>query len=491
SFIMSFNPLSVILKENQLTGPNYIDWKRNLDIVLTAESYKYVLTEACPDVPADNALDEEKQEYARWKKADEMAKRYILASMSNCVADSTMEAEYIAASEAVKEAVWLRNFLVDLEVILSSPRVITVYCDNSGAVANSREPRAHRASKNIERKYHLIRYIVARGEVEITKIASEDNLADPFTKSLPEKVFAKHVEGIGVKSSDHTTTTRTTRRRDRHRYHRHPPPHAPPEGSSCQILLARVRARGSLVFQSVNAVDFAVTPAFRIGQVCSIPRSYELRSAIKDQRTKIPAIKIKYTNYEIIQDSAVYRILITTEAIPTPKIPIFLEHASTHKISIALKFHSIPTSIQFLKIRTPKQRAYEVINSSTTQQDSNLFRDLHLRPRTRCSNSYSNLTRVYMISFENERGSTGPRARRLHTSRRKERTTLAEWGSNGTSNCSPTGLDAGQGLRGDRLRWFTMALSRKRRARVAACCCVAEEGSRGYAAGVGVTPRLS
>ncbi|CAA0843144.1 Unknown protein, partial [Striga hermonthica] len=82
-FIMSFNPLSVILKENQLTGPNYIDWKRNLDIVLTAESYKYVLTEACPDVPADNAPDEEKQEYARWKKADEMAKCYILASMSN------------------------------------------------------------------------------------------------------------------------------------------------------------------------------------------------------------------------------------------------------------------------------------------------------------------------------------------------------------------------------------------------------------------------
>ena len=110
-----------------------------------------------------------------------------------------MEAEYIAASEAAKEAVWLRNFLVDLEVIPSLPRVITVYCDNSGAVANSREPRAHRASKHIERKYHLIRDIVARGVVEITKIASEDNLADPFTKSLSEKVFAKHVEGMGVK----------------------------------------------------------------------------------------------------------------------------------------------------------------------------------------------------------------------------------------------------------------------------------------------------
>ena len=39
-FIMSFNPLAVILKENKLDGTNYIDWKRNLDIVLTTEDYK-------------------------------------------------------------------------------------------------------------------------------------------------------------------------------------------------------------------------------------------------------------------------------------------------------------------------------------------------------------------------------------------------------------------------------------------------------------------
>ena len=42
---MTFNPLVVILKKKTLIGPNYIDWKRNLDIVLTAEEYKFVLTE--------------------------------------------------------------------------------------------------------------------------------------------------------------------------------------------------------------------------------------------------------------------------------------------------------------------------------------------------------------------------------------------------------------------------------------------------------------
>ena len=80
---MAFNPLAVILKENKLTGPNYIDWKRNLDIVLTAEEYKFVLTEVCPEKPDENSSEEEKEAYKKWVKADEMARCYILASMSN------------------------------------------------------------------------------------------------------------------------------------------------------------------------------------------------------------------------------------------------------------------------------------------------------------------------------------------------------------------------------------------------------------------------
>ena len=77
-----------------------------------------------------------------------------------CIADSTMEAEYVLASEAAKEAVWFRNFLLDLDVVPDLPKSITTFCDNSGAVANSKEPRGHKASKHIERKYHLIRKFV-------------------------------------------------------------------------------------------------------------------------------------------------------------------------------------------------------------------------------------------------------------------------------------------------------------------------------------------
>ena len=68
------------------------------------------------------------------------------------IVDSTMEVEYIAASEATKEAVWLKNFLLDLGAVPSVQSAIILYCDNSGAVANAKEPRSHKRGKHIERK---------------------------------------------------------------------------------------------------------------------------------------------------------------------------------------------------------------------------------------------------------------------------------------------------------------------------------------------------
>ncbi|KAH6805182.1 hypothetical protein C2S51_030013 [Perilla frutescens var. frutescens] len=91
-----------------------------------------------------------------------------------CIADSTIKAEYVAASEAVKEVVWLHGFLVGLGVVPELPKTIMIYYDNSGTVANSKESRAH-------------------------KITSEDNLTNPFTKSLPAKTFDGHVEKMGVR----------------------------------------------------------------------------------------------------------------------------------------------------------------------------------------------------------------------------------------------------------------------------------------------------
>ena len=55
---MAYNPLAVILKENKLIRPNYINWKINLDIVVTIEEYKFVVTEVYPLQLGEEATDE-------------------------------------------------------------------------------------------------------------------------------------------------------------------------------------------------------------------------------------------------------------------------------------------------------------------------------------------------------------------------------------------------------------------------------------------------
>ena len=96
-----------------------------------------------------------------------------------------MEAEYVAACEVAKEDIWLNKFLSNLGVVRMEQVPITLFCDNNGVVAQSKDPKNHKKGKHIERKYHIIQDIVARGDVVVAKIDSANNLADPFTKPLP------------------------------------------------------------------------------------------------------------------------------------------------------------------------------------------------------------------------------------------------------------------------------------------------------------------
>ena len=78
------------------------------------------------------------------------------SSKQDTVVDSTTEAEYIAACEAAKEGVWIRKFLEDVGVFPGWSKPLDLYCDNSGAIAQAKEPRQHHKTRHIDRKYHLI-----------------------------------------------------------------------------------------------------------------------------------------------------------------------------------------------------------------------------------------------------------------------------------------------------------------------------------------------
>ena len=121
------------------------------------------------------------------------------SSKQETVVDSMIEAEYIAASEAAKEAIWIRKFVSELGVIPSASSPVDFYCDNSGAIAQAEEPRSHQKFKHILRRYHLIHEIIDRGYVNICKVHTDLNIADPLTKPLPQPKHEAHTKAMGIR----------------------------------------------------------------------------------------------------------------------------------------------------------------------------------------------------------------------------------------------------------------------------------------------------
>ncbi|KAK1679766.1 hypothetical protein QYE76_040614 [Lolium multiflorum] len=121
------------------------------------------------------------------------------ASSKQCtVAKSSTESEYIAASEASSEAVWMKRFIVELGVVPSALDPFVIYCDNMGAIANAQEPRSHKRLKHIKLRYHSIREYIEDGEVKICKVHTDLNVADPLTKALPRAKHDQHQNAMGV-----------------------------------------------------------------------------------------------------------------------------------------------------------------------------------------------------------------------------------------------------------------------------------------------------
>jgi transposase InsO family protein len=110
-------------------------------------------------------------------------------------ATSTVEAEFRAASHAIKEATWLRGFLEEIHVdVWKTP----LYCDNAGCIRHLQNPINSKFTKHVAVSFHHARGAVIHGEVEIKFVASQLNLADLFTKPLVPVLFHQHRKTLGV-----------------------------------------------------------------------------------------------------------------------------------------------------------------------------------------------------------------------------------------------------------------------------------------------------
>jgi hypothetical protein len=119
------------------------------------------------------------------------------SKLQDCTATSMTEAEYVASSDAVKEALWLERLARTFRQC-NSKWTPTVFSDSQGAIALAKNPVHQNASKHIELRYHFVQDCATKELVSPEKISTTDNITDAMTKSFSTDRFRSLCNRMGV-----------------------------------------------------------------------------------------------------------------------------------------------------------------------------------------------------------------------------------------------------------------------------------------------------
>ena len=119
-----------------------------------------------------------------------LLKKQLIVTLSTC------EAEYIVASSCVCHAIWLRKLLKEMN--FNQEKSTKIRVDNKSAIELAKNPVHHERSKHIDVRFYFIREHVKNGDMEMTHVASRDQVMDIFTKLLPEELFEKFKKLLGM-----------------------------------------------------------------------------------------------------------------------------------------------------------------------------------------------------------------------------------------------------------------------------------------------------
>eukprot|EP00253_Pinus_taeda_P010785 PITA_10785 len=110
------------------------------------------------------------------------AKRILSSKKQSVVALSSTESENVAVTSVGTQALWLRKILEEIGEKQVQPTVI--YCDNVSAIKLAKNPAHHSTTKHFDMKYHFIRDLVQKKDIELKHINTQHQLADIFTKAV-------------------------------------------------------------------------------------------------------------------------------------------------------------------------------------------------------------------------------------------------------------------------------------------------------------------
>lgn len=123
-----------------------------------------------------------------------------VSQKQRCVALSSCEAEFMAATTAACQGIWLRKLLSYITYVGIGP--VVIYVDNRSAIDLAKNPVFHGHNKHIDLRFHYIRECVERGDIIIKHVCSEKQHADVLTKPMTTVKFEQMRQLLGVKNLD-------------------------------------------------------------------------------------------------------------------------------------------------------------------------------------------------------------------------------------------------------------------------------------------------
>nr|CAD1834520.1 unnamed protein product [Ananas comosus var. bracteatus] len=121
-----------------------------------------------------------------------------MSKLQVTVALSTTEAEYMALTEATKEAVWLQGLMKELGMNF---KPMCLLCDSMSAICLAKNPVYHKRTKHIDVQYHYIRDVIEDGKVRVLKVGTHENVADMLTKPVQVEKLNWSLTSLGFKLS--------------------------------------------------------------------------------------------------------------------------------------------------------------------------------------------------------------------------------------------------------------------------------------------------
>ena len=106
------------------------------------------------------------------------------SKLQKCIALSTTEAEYVAATELCKEMLWMKKFLQELGL---KQEEYVVHCDSQSVIHLSKNSSFHSKAKHIDLRYHWIRNVLEEKQMKLQKVHTNDNGTDMLTKPLSKE----------------------------------------------------------------------------------------------------------------------------------------------------------------------------------------------------------------------------------------------------------------------------------------------------------------